>query len=241
MRPRQKLIAGVAGGLGLLAGWFFNGSLQKKTIEQIAVPVSAEENSNKTVDKHVQKVTEKKASYSEYTALIPGTWTLDVDTGKLPMGPAENIIDWANKYNLKLRYNPRDLRFGADVADSDIFIRNISRTNRYISPQHGAELHNFGKVVFESINLDTLMNAEYSDKEISASDGDYLAPGSVIGVKTNSGNLAKLRVDEYLPLGREDSDIKKHNIKCTVGLYRLTWGEQKKIFRQTGEEHNEIF
>lgn len=233
MRLRQKVVTGVAclvGGLGLLAGLLFNYNSQKKIAVQTAVPVATVDNSESTIAKKVQDISEEKTSYSEYSTFIPGVWQFDVDLGRLPWD-SSHLLNWAKRNNLKFEYNPRELKYGVDISECDIYLLNQTPTKKYLVPKNGASFHNFGRVDFELITLETLMNAEYSKEKISISDFENFVY-SVIGIKTNSGNYAKFRIDRYVDIERPDSDIEKYDLKCTIGLYQ-NWDkskEKKEVF-----------
>ena len=65
------------------------------------------------------------------------------------------------------------------------------------------------------------MGEKYTVTSIKGDDDDnHLTPGTVIGIKTNEGNYAKMKVLENIPFRRKDYSSNFYFIKVQVCVYR---------------------
>jgi hypothetical protein len=105
---------------------------------------------------------------SKGTVVIKGTWGLDLDTGQPQKG-------------------------------MDIWWEQVDKVKRKMVPMDGAAIVNLGKVNFAAITPATLQVLSYGKVPICGDDGpgNQLKDGDVFAVRTNSGNLAKVRVVKY--------------------------------------------
>ncbi len=129
--------------------------------------------------------------------LIRGTAMMDVDTGTV---------------------TPEDKK------TRDFHWRQKSRTARCIDPRNGAVVAHLGKVDFEKLGLPDLEKAEYSEEPIKGDDDDnQLTPGTVVAIRTNRGNYAKMLVTENIPMEStfrgELRHYKFYSMKATFVLY----------------------
>jgi len=127
---------------------------------------------------------------------IKGTATMDVDTGAL---------------------NPE--------KGKDLFWRQRSATERRLEPKNGAAFAYLGKVDFEKLTLQDLKNTEYSTEPIQGDDDDNkLIPGTVIAIKTDQGNHAKMIVTKNIPMESTFRGEKRHykfyNMEATFLIYK---------------------
>lgn len=99
---------------------------------------------------------------------IGGTQSLDVDTGDV----------------------------GPSTPQTDLWWEQVSSTERYLVPQNGATVANLGIVDFDSV-VDCSTYTPSTDP-INGSIGNNTIPdGTVLVIKTNIGNYAKMRIDNY--------------------------------------------
>ena len=129
--------------------------------------------------------------------LINGTGTMDVDTGTLK--PEEG---------------------------KDLFWRQRSATERLLEPKNGAAFANLGKVDFEKLTLQDLKNAEYSTEPIQGDDDDNkLTPGTVIAIKTDQGNYAKMIVTKNISMESTSRGEKRlykfYDMEATFVVYKV--------------------
>lgn len=213
MKLYQTIIA-----CALLAAGCAKANLQKQAEEKPVQPTGIE----KTVETPPSK---EKTVFAGEKIIIPGTWSYDVDSTKLTSSP-EGIESWIDHFNIKMSYDHTVLKYGENTEDCDIWWNQFSKTKRSLVPKNGARLANLGKVDFNAVTLEDLTSAKYSPRAISGDeDNDQLTPGTVIAIKTNKGNYAKLRIDGYFPLVHKnpedkDRDIKNYNLKATLVLYK---------------------
>jgi len=159
----------------------------------------------------------------EYSIIIPGTYGLDADSMKLAGSPSD-FPGWIREFGIEMSFDYKQLKFGATEAQSDIWWNQSSEIKRRLIPENGVELAILQTNDFKNVSIDDLMSAQnYSNKGINGSDyNNQLQPGTVIAIKTNNGNYAKMRVDNYLPLthkNRPEEDSKNYNLQCTLVLY----------------------
>jgi hypothetical protein len=81
-------------------------------------------------------------------------------------------------------------------ASTDLWYHNVDGVERYLEPEFGAVFANLGMVDFDSVT--DLSAYPMSSNVINASTNNNSIPvGTVLVVKTNSGNYAKMRIDNY--------------------------------------------
>ncbi len=129
--------------------------------------------------------------------LIRGTAMMDVDTGTV---------------------TPEDRK------TRDFHWRQRSRTARCIEPLNGAAVAHLGRVDFEKLGLSDLKEAAYSTEPIKGDDDDnLLTPGTVIAMRTNRGNYAKMLITENIPMEStsrgERRYYKFYSMKATFVVY----------------------
>jgi hypothetical protein len=142
--------------------------------------------------------------------ILPGTGTIDFDD--IRFGGNE---DFYRKRLLASDINVdySELKFDADDNCTDIFWSYRTSSQRSLVPSNGTELavlefeKDFNDITLKDLTSSTTL-AHYSSNEIIADD-DQLNPGNsllkqgtIIGVKTSSGNFGKMRIDGYLNLKR---------------------------------------
>jgi hypothetical protein len=104
------------------------------------------------------------------TATITASYLFDVDTGQM--------VDLAEK----------------DRAD--LWYHNVDDLEMYLHTQNGAEFANLGIVDFDSVTDCSLYTL--SSEPMNASISNNTIPvGTVLVVRTNIGNYAKIRIDYY--------------------------------------------
>jgi hypothetical protein len=131
------------------------------------------------------------------SVLIRGTAMMDVDTGTV---------------------SPEDKK------TRDFHWRQRSRTARCIEPRNGAAVAHLGEVDFEKLGLSDLEKAAYSEEPIKGDDDDnQLTPGTVVAIRTNRGNYAKMLVTENIPMEStfrgERRYYKFYSMKATFVVY----------------------
>ena len=102
------------------------------------------------------------------TLTIPGTHTLDLDTGTLsPAGDA-----------------------------ADLWWQQMTTSTRQLTPVNGAEVHRIGPANYARLTCARLMALAYTTDPVSGTpgSGNRMTPGTVVAVRTNRGNYAKLQV-----------------------------------------------
>lgn len=118
---------------------------------------------------------------------LKGTWLMDLDTGAMVAG----------------------------VAPADIWWEQIDGVRRRMVPRNGARIAYLGVMSaaqFNALNAEQLQAFSYGSTPIVGDDnaGNLLVPGAVFAVKTNGGNVSKLRVTAY-----------GYNIKLRITTWRL--------------------
>jgi len=175
----------------------------------------------KAPEKKVEEV--PRLTGVEQRIIIPGTWAYDVDSMRFgeSLDRYRFFIEHVNK---KIRVDYKTLKFGAYRDECDIFWEQIDRTRRRLVPWNGAELAILGMVNFEDVTLKDLLSAQYSnDKIVGDDNNNQLIPGTTIGIRTNKGNYAKMRVDGYLPLIRNLEKVENYNLQCTLVVYSKSY------------------
>jgi hypothetical protein len=85
-------------------------------------------------------------------------------------------------------------------ADGDLFLQAQTREERYLQPNpwSNAEMTVIGNRDFERVTLPALQRATYSRHGVNASRDarNQLPYGTVLGVRTSEGQLAKLRINQ---------------------------------------------
>ncbi|WP_420129100.1 hypothetical protein [Longimicrobium sp.] len=106
---------------------------------------------------------------SQGTITIPGTWLFDFDTG--------TITD----------------------AGAEVWWRQMTSTERALTPQGGAQLARLGAVNYNAISYPELLGLAYSAAPIDGGvgAGNQLTNGTVFAVRTAAGNVAKAQVLSY--------------------------------------------
>ncbi|MDH5635780.1 MAG: hypothetical protein OEY47_03845 [Candidatus Bathyarchaeota archaeon] len=99
---------------------------------------------------------------------IGGTQALDVDTGQV----------------------------GSSSPDTDLWWEQVTSTERFLVPENGAELGNLGIVDFDSV-VDCSAYMLSTDPINGSVDNNTIPEGTVLVVRTNIGNYAKMRIDSY--------------------------------------------
>ncbi|MGH9126890.1 MAG: hypothetical protein ACRDZ8_19495, partial [Acidimicrobiales bacterium] len=105
------------------------------------------------------------------TTILKGTWTFDLDTGTE----------------------------GGVSAQADIWWEQETAFARRMTPQNGAGIFNLGIVDFDTLSPAALQNLPYASAPIPANNdaSNKLVTGDVFAVRTNAGNLAKVKVVSY--------------------------------------------
>ena len=109
---------------------------------------------------------------SQGTTVLKGTWLFDCETGTL----------------------------GGDISGpGDIWWEQIDTVKRQMVPIAGATIVNLGKVDFDSITPAVLQALTYNTVPIPGNNDatNQLVKHDVFAVRTNAGNLAKIRVHKY--------------------------------------------
>lgn len=175
-------------------------------------------------------------SKKEKKVVIPGTWTYDIDSMRLSKSKKEFE---ERTSHLELSFPSELLTHGANDDDCDLWWFIIDRTKRRLLPENGAEFALLGKADFEKITLEDLLSAKYSPY-ISIPVGynnNYLPSRTVIGVKTNQGNYAKIRIDGYSPLIYKEGGKEKignYDLLCTIALYKSPKQKKQRTERAAG-------
>lgn len=168
----------------------------------------------------------------EYSYVIPGTWTLDLDSMRLS-GSLERLQSVFESLRIKENFAYEDLKYGAVENDIDVGWSHTNANKRQLTPWNGQL--SILKKEFEDVTIGDLTSAPYSIEDIDGSDdNNQLKPGTVIAVRTSEGNYAKMRVDGYLPLIHQrgilqrleemvqrspSNDNQNYHLKCTFVLY----------------------
>lgn len=108
---------------------------------------------------------------SSGTLVLKGTWTFDLDTGTE----------------------------GGVSANADIWWEQMTTVARQMTPQNGAGILNLGAVDFASLSASGLQKLPYATTPIPGSNDptNKLVNGDVFAVRTNNGNVAKVKVVSY--------------------------------------------
>ncbi|MDX2032561.1 MAG: hypothetical protein SF339_17940 [Blastocatellia bacterium] len=82
---------------------------------------------------------------------------------------------------------------------ADIRWEHADDAPRFLVPQNGALLANLGSADFDIVSLQRLQSLAYTGAPIDGSDNaaNALPTGAVIGVRTNAGRFAKIKVTSY--------------------------------------------
>lgn len=167
------------------------------------------------VVKTIEKTTKTEI---ENAIIIPGTWLMDVDTMRY-YGSKERFSASLERSKIKdVDYN--SLKFGASLEECDLFWRQGNQTSRSLNPWSGAEFAYLRDIKFEDLTFDDLQKGQYSKEKIIGDDNNnQLIPGIVIGIRTNNGNYAKMRIDGYFPRFSNQEIVENYHLKCTLVLY----------------------
>ncbi len=109
---------------------------------------------------------------SQGSILLKGTWVFDCETGALD---------------------------GNLNGPGDIWWEQITAVNRQMRPVGGATIVNLGMVDFASVTPYILQAKSYGSVPIPGNDdpSNQLKTGTVFAVRTNAGNIAKIKVSQY--------------------------------------------
>jgi len=109
---------------------------------------------------------------SQGTTVLKGTWVFDCETGTLS---------------------------GSLSGPGDIWWEQIDAVKRQMVPVSGASIVNLGKVDFNSLTPEVLQALVYGNVPIPGNDDatNQLVKHDVFAVRTNGGNVAKIKVDKY--------------------------------------------
>ncbi|MEN3335544.1 MAG: hypothetical protein V7641_4909 [Blastocatellia bacterium] len=109
---------------------------------------------------------------SQGTTVLKGTWAFDCETGALSASLS---------------------------GPGDIWWEQIDQVKRQMVPVSGASIVNLGKVDFNSLTPEVLQALVYGNTPIPGNDDatNQLIKHDVFAVRTNSGNVAKIKVDKY--------------------------------------------
>ncbi|MFN0086767.1 MAG: hypothetical protein ACKVX9_15360 [Blastocatellia bacterium] len=123
------------------------------------------------------------------------------------LGWTELAVLRKGAFNLK-KMRTFDFETGLLNPDSgaDILWEHIGDVTRLLVPQNGAMLANLGLADFDVVSHQRLSSLSYLATPIEGSDNssNALPTGAVVGVRTNSGRFAKLKIKSYGPtLGLE--------------------------------------
>jgi hypothetical protein len=80
---------------------------------------------------------------------------------------------------------------------ADVWWAHETEKKSFLVPQNGAGLVVLGKKAFDKITRENLAALKYSDKKLAK---QLLSPGTVVAMRTNEGNFAKLKVLKYRDL-----------------------------------------
>ena len=173
------------------------------------------------VDCHQEVKTKEMITKTEIenSIIIPGTWSLDVDSLRF-IGDSYRYRARLGRSNLKIDVDYKSLKFGARQEKCDLFWRHVNQISRSLDPLFGAKFAYLGKVKFEDLTLNHLQKEQYSKERIMGDDSyNQLVPSTVIGIKTNNGNYAKMRIDGYLPRIINQELRENYHLRCTIVLY----------------------
>lgn len=105
---------------------------------------------------------------SQGTITIPGTWTFDIDAGTI------------------------------GAAGSDLWWRQMTSTERALTPRNGAQIVRLGAVNYNAISHPELLELAYGTTPIDGGVAtNQLTNGTVFAVRTAAGNYAKAQVLSY--------------------------------------------
>ncbi|HEY7425339.1 MAG TPA: hypothetical protein VH682_13995, partial [Gemmataceae bacterium] len=79
----------------------------------------------------------------------------------------------------------------------DVWWEQVTNKEQFLVPRNGAGLIVLDKKAFDKITREDLRNLKYSNERLA---NDSLAPGTVVALRTNEGNFAKLKVVKYREL-----------------------------------------
>jgi hypothetical protein len=121
---------------------------------------------------------------------LKGTWTWDIDTNT-----------------------------DGDGNAADLWWQHVNERERYLVPKNGAGLTVVTNKTYESLTAADLRGMSYGTGRLSASDAQpTIDVGTVLAVRTNAGNWAKLKVLGFEPL--RDRNIAKYHMNLVYVLYR---------------------
>lgn len=109
---------------------------------------------------------------SQGTTVLKGTWVFDCETGTLS---------------------------GSLSGPGDIWWEQIDAVKRQMVPVSGASIVNLGKVDFNALTPEVLQALVYGKTPIPGNDDatNQLIKNDVFAVRTNGGNVAKIKVNKY--------------------------------------------
>jgi len=84
-----------------------------------------------------------------------------------------------------------------DTNGTDVWWAHETEKESFLVPQNGAGLVVLGKKEFDKITRENLAALKYSDEKLAK---ELLSPGTVVAMRTNEGNFAKLKVVKYREL-----------------------------------------
>lgn len=180
-----------------------------------ALGCAVQEPKPQTLNKAMQMVAAD--NYQKF--LLPGTWTIDMDTLRLPFDKIR-LTSSMESLGCALTYDPNSIHFGGNLDDVDLFLNQINHEKRILMTRNGAQIAPLGIVDFESVTLDDITNAPFDTKGIPDSqDQPNLTPGQVFALKTNDGKYLKFRIDRNLPLiypDHPEESIQNYSMQCSV-------------------------
>ncbi len=137
--------------------------------------------------------TAPKSSIEEVsgTKLLKGTWAWDIDSNS--DGPKISV---------------------------DIWWEHVNQQERYLVPMNGAGITVVKDRTFEDLNFSDLIKMDFASRRISASDAKPdIDVGTILAVRTNEGNLAKLEVTGFDPLKSSRHENTKYHMRLRYTFY----------------------
>ena len=86
---------------------------------------------------------------------------------------------------------------GGDTKGVDIWWEQVTAKKQFLVPKNGAGLIVLTKGAFDKITRKDLKDLAYSEKKLGS---ESLTPDTVVALRTNEGNFAKLKVVKYRAL-----------------------------------------